>query len=92
MGPSWPQPVIRPKTSFGLRARHDLGSEPQPFGHPGTESLHEPVGLFDQPEDQGHPVGMLEVHGHRTAAPVHQVDVGLGVGRVGGPLRTGRCG
>ena len=62
----------------GVAGQADLGPETEPFGHTGTESLHQSVGLLDQPEDQRHPIGVLEVHGHRPATPIEQVDMGLG--------------
>jgi hypothetical protein len=42
----------------------DIGSQPEPFGHTGTEALHQSVSLFQQLQDQGHSLGMFEVYGH----------------------------
>ncbi len=64
----------------------DVWPESEPFGDPRAKSLHETVGRLHQSEDQRHPVGMLEIHRHRPASAVHQVDVGILVGRIGGPL------
>ncbi len=36
-GPSWPQPVMRPYTSFGLRARHASGPIPSRSATPGRK-------------------------------------------------------
>ena len=48
------QTVVRPET--------------EPLGHPGSESLHEPVGRLHQSEDERHPVGVLEIDRHRPAS------------------------
>ena len=71
----------------GIAGQADVGPEPEPLGHPGAEALHQAVGAVDQVEDEGDPVGVLEVDRHRPATAVHQVPVRLLVRRVGGPLR-----
>ena len=66
-----------------------LGPQTQALHHPGPESLHEDVGLVGETAHHLGPVGMLEVHRHRTASPRDDVGVhGMRGDRV--PARGGR--
>jgi hypothetical protein len=64
----------------------DVWPESEPLGNPGTKSLHETVRRLHQPENQRHPFGMLQIHGHGPAATVHEVDMRILVGRIRGPF------
>ena len=67
-GPSWPQPVIRPNTSFGLRARHSSGPMPRRSITPGRNPSMSASACGDEVEQRGHAVGVLEVDGHVAPA------------------------
>src|SRR6202022_2577358 len=72
-GPSWPQPVMRPYTSFELRARPLAGPVPQPLRHAGPEALDERVRLLDHAQHGLDAVGLLEVDADRPPAAVQHL-------------------
>ncbi len=74
------RPVLAPprhasvhEPGIALHAR--LGADAESFGHARAPSLDQAVGLLDEVEDQTHPLGVLEVDGHRSPAAVEQVPV-----------------
>ena len=102
--PSWPQPVIRPYTSRGLRSEALVGAEPEPLRHPWPVALDEGVGPLDQPQHDLPPVGCLRSTAierrprcmayaralrTRPAGPVDPHDVGAEVGQQHRGERTG---
>ena len=74
-GPSWPHPVMRPNTSFGLRARQTSGPTPSRSITPGRKPSISASARGDEVEQHADPVGVLEVD--RDVAPVapQEVDV-----------------
>ena len=46
----------------------DLRSQAEALGHPGAPALHQGVGAGHEVKNQCHPVGVLQVDGHRPAA------------------------
>ena len=44
IGPSWPQPVMRPNTSLRVAREAVVGAEPEPLHHAGAEALDQRVG------------------------------------------------
>src|SRR5262249_24279721 len=52
-----------------------VGAEAQALGDAGTEALDEGVGLLDEAEHRLDAVGLLQIHGDRAAAPVHEVEL-----------------
>ena len=82
-GPSCPQPVIRAKTSRGLRRGAHIGAEPEAFGHPGPEPLYQHVGPLGQPQQQPDALGVLEVEADRPAAAGERVRRSRGIRTAG---------
>ena len=68
---------MRPYTSFGLRARHVVGAEPEPLGHAGAEALEQRVGALDEPQHELDAFGVLQVDTDRAAAAVQRLEVRL---------------
>ena len=62
-----------PEDETGVAREALVGTQAETLHHAGPEALDERVGLLDEPEHGGDPVGMLEVDGHRAPAAVQHV-------------------
>ena len=78
---------MRPKTSRGFRARHDVGTDSQSFHHLRAEALDQAVGGSNQIEQCGDAIWMLQVDGDVASAAQQHVVVravgGRAVDRIG---------
>jgi hypothetical protein len=57
-----------------IARRADIRSQPQPLHHAGPEPLDQRVGLRDQVERAGDPLGGLEIDRQRPASPAAQIE------------------
>ena len=71
-GPSWPQPVTRPKTRRGIAGEAGLGAEAEALHHAGAEALDQRVGAGDEFERRGDRLRLLQVEGDRAAAAIEK--------------------
>ena len=52
-----------------------VGPKSEALHHAGAKALDECVGLFNEPQDRLRAIGVFEVHGHRTAPSIEDIEL-----------------